>query len=106
MRVRGPGGIPYHPLPLALGVAGYPPYPCHRVLALLDGSSGAPAQAWREAKVALAHHVGFGQPGLRGQSFSGELTKKARRAMIQGSLYKGRRVSCCLAKWISFAARE
>eukprot|EP01045_Picozoa_sp_COSAG04_P022505 COSAG04_NODE_2556_length_3936_cov_167.292937_4_plen_38_part_00 len=34
MPAREPGSIPYHPLPLALGVAGYPPYPCLRVLAL------------------------------------------------------------------------
>ena len=36
MHVRGLGSIPYHPLPLALGVARhspYPAYPCHRMLA-------------------------------------------------------------------------
>ena len=34
MRARGLGGIPYHPLPLALGLARYPPYPYQLVLAL------------------------------------------------------------------------
>ena len=34
MDVRGLGSIPYHPLPLALGVSRYPPYPCLQVLAL------------------------------------------------------------------------
>ena len=38
--------VPYHPLPLALGVARYPPYPCQ--LCWRYGSPGASAQAWRE----------------------------------------------------------
>ena len=46
MRARGPGGIPYHPLPLAPGVARYPPYPYQ--LCWRYGSRGASAQAWRE----------------------------------------------------------
>ena len=33
MHVRGLGSIPYHPLPLALGVVRYPPYPYPWVLA-------------------------------------------------------------------------
>ena len=36
MHVRGLGSIPYHPLPLALGVSRYPPYPpCLQMLAVL-----------------------------------------------------------------------
>ena len=34
MPARELGSIPYHPLPLALGVAKYPPYSCLRALTL------------------------------------------------------------------------
>ena len=81
-----PGGIPYHPLPLALGVAGYPPYPCHRVLALRLAWCVCPGVARGKSCIrspccrgprrrpALAHHAGFGQPGLRGQHEVGART--------------------------------
>ena len=40
MPARELGSIPYHPLPLALGVARYPPYP------LLAGAGAAARLVW------------------------------------------------------------
>ena len=43
MDARELGSIPYHPLPLALGVARYPPYP------LLAGAGAAARLVWLHA---------------------------------------------------------
>ena len=45
MDARETGAIPYHPLPLALGVARYPPYP------LLAGAGAAARLGWLHAGV-------------------------------------------------------
>ena len=82
MHVRGLGSIPYHPLPLALGVSRYPPYPpasrcwpCWRCSspsvaarwwARWGGLRCSPTSRGPRRQSSLAHHVGSGQRGLRG----------------------------------------